>query len=391
MTLEGLRLTAFLSRLAGQYDGPCLTVYMPTHQITARQPRDRILFKNLLKEGRDRLMRQGMSLKEAGELLEPAFKLHADSLFWEYQGNGLALFVSRDFFEYLISPLRFHARVLVSHRFYLKPLLPALLKAERFFLLGLSRKEVRLTMVTDTAEEDLFVQKTPQGLWRPSVRKTLKFHTGTPEGRGRRAAMPRGHGTGPLSQETDLLGYYGRIDADLLHILNEEKLPMLLAGPNDLVSLYRQVNTYPYLVQDATSGNPGSYPRDRIYRLARKTMEAHLLRLKEEVLGRFKKGADAGKICTDIAPLLQAATEGRVEFLLLSLKGELTARHDMESGRVDLHADHQEGDLDLVDEAVARTILTGGRIVVVESDDMPSGLPLAAFLREDAGAVAPGP
>ena len=356
---------------------------MPTHQVTARKPKDRILFKNLLKEAQEHLVVRGMRPAEAKNFLAPAIELQKDSLFWEYQGNGLVLFLSPDFFEYFISPMGFEQKVSVSHRFYLKSLLPALYRGEHFFLLALSKKEVKLFRLTRNKIMDILVEDFPQGSSRRSPRKQLHLHTGTQQGKGRRAALFHGHGAGSEEEKAGLIQYCRQIDSALLGLLNDETAPMMVTGLDYLVSTYRQANTYQNLVEDSISGNPYSYSRDDLHRAASTAMEPHLLRWRAEALSRFSRGSEEGRVCTDVAPLLQAAGEGRIEMLLVSLDAELFVRHDLESGRVDLHTQYQAGDMDVLDEAIVRTVLSGGEVYGIEEDEMPMNLPLAALLRDD--------
>ncbi len=378
-----MKVNALLNRLATTYDEPCLSLYMSTHQVTARKPKDRILFKNLLKDAQECLVTSGMRHAEARDFLAPAFKLLKDSLFWEYQGNGLALFLSPGFFEYFLSPSGFDQKVTVSHRFYLKSLLPALYKGEHFFLLALSKKEAKLFRLTRSKIMDVLVEDLPQGLSRRSSKKQLQFHTGTQQGIGKRAALFHGHGAGTEDEKAGLIQYCRQIDNAVASLLNGEKAPMMVAGLDYLVATYRQVNTYQNLVEDSIQGNPYSYSRDDLHRAASIVMEPYLMRWREEAFTRFRRGSEEGKVCSDVAPLLHAAEEGRVEMLLVSLDAELFARHDMESGRVDLHTQYQEGDVDVLDEAVVRTILTGGEVFGIEADEMPVNFPLAALLRDD--------
>jgi hypothetical protein len=116
-------------------------------------------------------------------------------------------------------------------------------------------------------------------------------------------------------------------------------------------------------------------------------MESYLMQWREEVLTRFKSGENEGRICTDVAPLLQAASEGRVELLLVSLDTQLYARHDLESGRVDLHTEYHVGDVDILDEIVVRTLLSGGEVYGLEDAEIPLHLPLAALIRHDQSAI----
>ncbi len=383
-----MKVKELLNHLAETSEEPCLSLYMPTHQVTARKPKDRILFKNLLKEAQKCLVARGMRLAEAKDFLAPAFKLLRDSLFWEYQREGLAFFLSPGFFEYFISPFGFDQKVSVSNRFYLKSLLPVLYRGEHFFLLALSKKEVKLFRLTQSKIMDVHVEDFPQGSSRRSSQKQLQFHTGTQQqGKGKRAALFHGHGSGSEEEKAGLIQYCRQIDSAVVGLLNDEKAPMMVAGLDYLVSAYRQNNTYQNLVEDSIQGNPFSYSRDDLHRTACTVMEPHLMRWREDALMRFRRGSEEGKVCTDVAPLLQAAGEGGIEMLLVSLSGELFARHDLESGRVDLHTQYQEGDVDILDEAVVLTVLTGGEVFGIEEDEMPVHFPLAALLRDNKSAT----
>ena len=69
---------------------------------------------------------------------------------------------------------------------------------------------------------------------------------------------------------------------------------------------------------------------------------------------------------------------------------QVTARKPMSRmiGRFWMLATGQEGDVDVLDEAVVRTVLNGGEVYGIEEDDMPEYLPLAALLRDDGNASA---
>lgn len=230
---------------------------------------------------------------------------------------------------------------------------------------------------------DVLVEGLPESSSRKPSRKQLQFQTGTQQGAGKRAALFHGHGAGAEEEKAGLIEYCRLVDNAVAGALNDEKAPMMIAGLDYLVSAYRQINTYQYLVEDSIQGNPFSYSRDDLHRTACTIMESHLMRWREEALMRFRRGSEEGRVCTDVAPILQAAGEGCIEMLLVSLSGELFARHDLESGRVDLHTQYQEGDVDILDEAVVLTVLTGGEVFGIGSNEMPVNFPLAALLKDD--------
>ena len=385
--MNDVNLITFLQHLVKHHGEPCLSLYMSTHRVTARKPKDRIFFKNLLKEANNLLIEQGMRRVEIKNFLAPTLQLYKDTLFWEYLGRGLALFLSSHFFEYFISSVSFETKVYIGNRFYLKSLLPILYRGKHFFLLTLSRKETRLFRVTRSIMEDIFVKDSPQGLSHRSLKRQPYFHTGSHQRKDKQAAPLIGHGLGPEEEKPGLIQYCQQLDGIVSDFLKNEKAPLMLIGLNYLISIYRQVNTYPYLAEDSISANPSSYSHEDLHRLASTAMESYLMQWREEVLTRFKSGENEGRICTDVAPLLQAASEGRVELLFVSLDTQLYARHDLESGRVDLHTEYHVGDVDILDEIVVRTLLSGGEVYGLEDAEIPLHLPLAALIRHDQSAI----
>ncbi len=83
-----------------------VSIYMPTHR-TGDIEQDPIRLKNLLRDAESQLISKEMHIPDAGELLKPAQKLLSDSYFWQHQGDGLAIFLSPDIFQYYRVPHSF--------------------------------------------------------------------------------------------------------------------------------------------------------------------------------------------------------------------------------------------------------------------------------------------
>lgn len=381
--MRHIDVKTFLSRLVAYRDEPCLSIYMPTQKVTGRRPKNRIVFKNLLREARDCLIDYGLRPVEARDFLAPAAKLLKDALFWEYQGNGLALFLSRDIFEQFFSPIAFDKRVSVAHRFYLKSLLPLLYGGDHFFLLAVSMKEVRLFRISASTLDEIHSEEAPAAVFRRSPKRQIQVVAGSQPGGSGQAAVFHGYGSGAKEDKSGLLQYLRHVADVVSNLLGDERAPMILAGLDQIRAAYSQVNRYPYLVESSIAGNPYSYSREELHRTALAAMEPQLKQWRGEVLTRFALGDLEGRISTDVAPILQAAADGGVEVLLVSSGAELFARHDFDTGRVDLHTEYQAGDVDILDEAVVRTMLTGGEVYCMEEDEMPAHLPIAALLRKE--------
>lgn len=108
-----------LRTLIRKHEGPCVSVYMPTHRVGREVQQDPIRLKNLLGKAEDRVVAGGVRAPEARELLEPAEMLLHDGLFWQHQSDGLAIFISPEMFHHYRLPFDFEELVVVAGRFHI--------------------------------------------------------------------------------------------------------------------------------------------------------------------------------------------------------------------------------------------------------------------------------
>src|SRR5215207_478989 len=88
-----------LEKLVEECGWPCVSILLPTHRVGTETQQDPIRLKNLLGEAREDLLANGLRSIEVDQILEPARELLADEVFWRYQSDGLALFLSRNDFR----------------------------------------------------------------------------------------------------------------------------------------------------------------------------------------------------------------------------------------------------------------------------------------------------
>src|SRR5690625_5020011 len=118
---------------------PCISIFLPTekagHEVL--NEKSKIQLKSTWNEVSDKLQDQGLPPDEIDRLGEPVEKLLDDRNFWRHQREGLALFISKDFFRSYTLPVDFAEVSYVSDHFYLKPLVPLFSGDGRFYLLSL--------------------------------------------------------------------------------------------------------------------------------------------------------------------------------------------------------------------------------------------------------------
>jgi hypothetical protein len=133
-----------LKNLLTPHEGHCISLYLPTHRSPVEGRQDLIRFKNMLRETDERLVAGGLRGAEAKEFLIPLYRLLDDLAFWQYRGDGLAVFHSSGELRAYRLPVHFEELVAVANRFHLKPLIPLLTEESAFYVLALSQNEIRL-------------------------------------------------------------------------------------------------------------------------------------------------------------------------------------------------------------------------------------------------------
>lgn len=381
-----------LKRLSDKRDGWHVSIYMPTHRAGPETQQDPIRLKNLLEEAKERLMasdrdRPGLRAPEARARLEPASKLIQDGLFWQRQSDGLAIFVSSEMAHYYRLPLDFEELVIVADRFHVKPLLPLLSGDGRFYVLALSQDATRLLQGTRYMVGELDLEEAPTSLSNAlrfdDPERRLQYHTasGPSGGKGGRPAMFYGQGAPSQDQKGDILRYFQKLDTGVQELLAGERAPLVLAGVDYLLPLYREANTYPHLIEDGVEGNPDNLSAKELHQRAWAIIRPRFLEEREEAAKRFRQLADTEGASDDLAEIVPAAYHGRVQTLFVALDVQQWGAFDPATNEVRLHQAADPGDQDLLDLAAVHTLLNGGSVYAVEAERVPAGGSLAALFR----------
>jgi len=374
--------------LCQEWEGVCISIYMPTHPRATETDQGRIQLKNLLTDAEKRLLAAGLRVPDAQKLLEPAHKFLWDNLFWRHQDKGLALFLSSEIFYYYSLPYDFEAQAIIADRFYIKPLLPLLADDGQFFILALSQKQIRLLQGTRHSVGEVDLAEIPINLAETRVsagpEKQLQFHTSSgPSGSGRRAAIFHGHGAADELTRTNILRYFRQIDAGLSALLRNEHAPLLLASVDYLLPLYREVNSYPHLTSEGITGNPEKLQAEELHQRGWAIVQPLFQQARQDATARYQQliGSGCEKASNDPFQIIGAAFYGRVETLFVALGQRLWGRFDPDTGAVELHQAKERGDGDLLNFAAIQTMVNGGTVYVAKSKEIPSRSLFAAIYR----------
>src|SRR4030042_5582678 len=239
-----------LNSLMAVHKGPCVSVFMPMHRSGQETQQDPIRFKNLLREAEERLITRGLPVHESKELLKSAQKLLQGDLFHQHQSDGLGMFLSPEVFRYYLLPFVFKELVIVTDRFHIRPLLPLLRGDRRYYILALSQNKVRLLQGTHYSVSEVSLADVPENL-ADTLRdddswKELHMHSAL-SGKGTLSAITHGD---EVDSKENIRRYFRRIDRGLNELLRKERAPLVLAGVDYLHPIYKEVNSYPHLMDE---------------------------------------------------------------------------------------------------------------------------------------------
>ncbi len=373
-----------LKRIISQRSDWCVSLFMPAHRAGRETEQDPIRFKNLLGEVEKRLLAKEVHSSKVEEVLKKPQRLLQDGLFWQHQSDGLVLFLSEDVFYLFRLPIKLEEMVVVTDRFHIKPLLPILTSGGAFHILAISQNQIRLLEGTRYTVDEVELDDAPETLFESIPRdwpqQRLRFHTGTPKRGSNQSSTSHGHDTGSTIKER-LRKWFRTIDKEVTALLADTQTPLVLAGVENLFPLYKEVNTYPHLVEDGIPGNPDEMKGEDLHPLAWAIVEPIFNQDREDGAARYQQLVGAGQTTTDVTQAILAAHRGRIEVLFVALGVQVWGRFDPESEKVDVHEDQQAGDEDLLDLIAIQTLLKGGAVFAVSPEEVPEQALVAAVLR----------
>ncbi len=369
----------------------CVSIYMPGEPAGPDTQQGPIRLKNLLRIATEKLIERGYDEPQARQFLQPAAELLEQPDYWQHQNHGLAFFIADNFFREYRLPITFDELVLVDDQFHIKPLLPLLYLNGRFYILALSQQDVRLYEATLENIEEVTLRGVPRTL-RDVVgydyeERSLQFHTGTQHERSmrpgdgmRRPAIYFGHGENVDQDRQEIERFSRRVDESLYQLIPDRQTPMILATVDYVAAIYRDVSTYPNLLEEGIAGNVEHLSADELHKLALPIMERQCRKARDEAVERFASLYGTAGVSDELQTILSAAFEGRIDTLFVASDEQMWGRFDEVSRWTEQHDERQPGDTDLLQLATVKALDSGARVVATPRDELPAA-PLAAVFR----------
>lgn len=376
-----------LKGLAQQAANPSISLFLPTHRTGQEIQQDPIRLKNLLRDAEQHFRNSGMDPREVSALLQPARALLNDSYFWQHQYDGLAVFMAADDFHCYRLPFPVEELLIIARSYYVKPVLPLFTNDGHYYILALSQNEVRLFEGTrhSVGQIDLPAEipsSLDEALKLDEPEKQLQMHSGSSPG-GEGTSMFHGQGSGGEEQEAGIEHYLSLVDSGLKEISRDQQTPLILAGVDYLLPIYRRVSDYAHIMPEGITGSPEHLLPEALQERAWPIVEPYFRQEMEKIMAQYQQFADTDKATDNIEEIVAAAVNGRVDKLVLAVGTQVWGMFNRDTGKVAYFQEgqRQEDHLPLLDFAAMQTLQNGGTVFALSQDEMPTKSAIAAVFR----------
>lgn len=376
--------------LINKEEGTFISIYLPTFRSGVDIRQNPVKFKQLLREAEASLYNMEWRKEEVETFLKPATELIPDIKFWQNQSDGLALFIDNDGITYFRIPFEFKESVIISNKIYIKPLLPLFSGNGQFNILALSKNEVRFLRCTRQNVVEIELEGAPSSMLdmqveddyeNPDTRTSLRL--GSNDLIYNKATQSQN--VEDEYEKNELTRYFRALDEALLnfHGGDGSNIPLVLAGVEYLIPLYREKSNYPNIIKDFIRGNPEILSSDELHKLAWEIVEPYFLKEQKTAEEKYAQyfGQRNNLFLNKLGKIIPAAFNGQIEALFIDKDSDTWGRFDHEKNKLELVEDGSDGAEDLMEYVSVLTLSRGGKVFALDSEEVPNKETVAAVLR----------
>lgn len=364
---------------------PSVTMYLAT--TPGDKDKNRIMIKNALSKVKDQINEKGYdSQKIAGSIAQ--FTELSDSLeFLNAQSAGLAVFINNEGVKTFRLPHEFEIEVMVDSIFHIKPLLPLLTENSGFFVLSISKNRLKLYEADRFEIKNVDIEGLPTDMqstlqYDIDLNHASKVPQNVSSGQRGGSASYHGHGIGDETEKEFTLRYCQMVEKYISPYVNGKNKPMVIAAVDYIQSIYKDASSFKDITEKGISGNPDMMTEEELRKQAWEIIRPMLDKYADEAKNIYGNLSNTERASDSISPIVKAASFSRIDTLFLSRSAEeIIGVYDKESNSVNTDNLGDKNAEDLVGVAVRQTLLNGGRIYLLEQEQMPGSHQLAAIFR----------
>lgn len=362
-----------LNRLLEDHQYPCISIYMPVSAAFPGEKEDPVRYRDLLDKATEEL-RVGYPTVQIDELIGACRDLVGEREFWNHRLSGIAVFCSPDLRMLVDLPRQVSQTMIVADSFHTKPLIRLLQAMDRYQVLCLTRKDVRLLEGDRDSLQEVPLFNVPRTIEEAFAREE-RMAGGDP-------SRPLGRAPGIVTGKIELERWFRTVDNGIWKNHSRDSgLPMILCALPENQSAFRAVSKNQNLLEQGVQLDPDHIPLERIREESWKLIEPRLQERTRQAIDHFRaaKAHHAGS--DDVWEVAKSAARGRVHLALVEADRRIGGKLDPASGEV-LMGDISDPMLgDLLDDTAESVLRTGGEVLVIPHELMPTDTGIAAVYR----------
>jgi hypothetical protein len=378
-----------LKNLIEKKDGYNISIYMPTQKSTTRAVENKTRFKTLLSKAEEKMKELQMDKKKVENLLKPAEDLLNKVSQWEASNDGIAAFISDDFLKLYRLPQPVEETVTVDKHFYVKPLIPFTTDDTGYYLLSINLSGVNLYKCSRYSIEKVDLEDVPENIEEIAKfdqdEEHLQYHGQEQKGKPYKKNSVMYHGQG-VGKDEDMhknqITQYLRLVSNGVHkALQNENSPMVLAGIEYLHPMYKDVSSYSHIYDKGVKKNPENMSKEELRESSWEVVKPHFNKVREDALNKYNDLSATDKTSDDLIEVAQKAYQGRVESLFIPNNKEQWCLLNKDGMIIELSDEWKPNLTSIYNYATIHTYGNGGRVFLMEQEDMPNGKDIAAVFR----------
>ncbi len=370
-----------IEKLLGQTQELNVTIFLPTHKTGEEAKQDSIRLKNLIQKAKTDLIDLGWKENRVDELFKPVVDKTEENQFWLHQDKGLAIYANENYFDFFKIPVSPKENYYISENFLITPLLELQNHHSSYHILLLSQNETKMFRVEPDETTQIAFESVPT-----SMEDHLKYHVHERSMQHHSGARGGGavfHGQGGEADENnkELELFLKHIENKVTKYLKKVNGPLVLAGPEKMVSFYKKANKYFNVLDNYIAGNCDNKSVKELEDESWSIVEAYFREEIDSDIERFNNLKGSELISTDISDVIKSAYFGKVDTLFVPMGYHQYGIFDPDKNQVEISDKMNGKTIDLINFAAISAIRNGSTLYGLSQEQVPENSGLAAIYR----------
>ena len=337
----------------------CISIIIPTHRIGSDRQGDHLEIERSVLVAKNLVQYEPKLLKAIDALLE--------TIDYTHNKEGLGLFVSLNIKKLIKFPFPVTKKVVVSKYFHLHDLINIENYKVHYYLLDLSKKEIRLFHGVMDLLEEITENNFPK-----KIIEEYEYNKPSQSTSYAGYAHEKGFEKDKsILQQIRLKNIFNEADKSLLKFLGTKNHPLILCGSTKVVDLYKSVTDFSDNIVAIISDNFQYTDIHELEIFAWEQIQSFIDRQKLKLVNEFKEKIGEGLGVYGIEDVWQATREGKGFKLLVEKdygKPAFVTRDNklLLKGPQEKYTRHS----DVVNDIITTVLEKNGNVTILEKDNL---------------------